>query len=53
MMETDITVCVLICFGVYDGGLGQNLVKYKPKIADLALEPENPVLRIRIDYDES
>ena len=36
MMETDMPVCVLTCFGVYGGLQGQKLVKNKPKIADLA-----------------
>ena len=36
MMETDMPVCVLTCFGVYGDVQGQKLVKNKPKIAAFA-----------------
>ena len=40
MIETGVTVCVLICLDVYVGLQDPKLVKNKQKIADFA--PQNP-----------
>ena len=40
MMETDIPVCIVTCFGIYGGFQGQKLVKINQNITDFA--PRNP-----------
>ena len=40
VIETDVSLCVLICLDVYVGFQDSKLVKNKQKIADFA--PQNP-----------
>ena len=49
MMETDIPVSVLACFGISDGFQGQKMVKINQKITDFAPQnPKNPIWCLNI-----